>query len=133
MSGMMSDSDFTENVSNECLTLFTPDVHTRLSKIHVTYVRELFQFSHMNNHTIGLFVIQTEMFQGWILIFCGILKFYNLIIPFFSSRSNTDLGDADMEVSIIRGIQYNLPSGPCKTFFLIASRYNSYFWNECQS
>ena len=42
-----------------------------------------------------------------------VLFLHCFLNTYFSSikRSNTDLGDADLEMTIVRGIQYNLPSG----------------------
>lgn len=36
---------------------------------------------------------------------------YEFNVHFF--RCNTDLGDNDLEFTIIRGIQYNLPESKC--------------------
>lgn len=37
-----------------------------------------------------------------------ILKIYYVLI---NIRCNTDLGENDLEMTIVRGLQYNLPSG----------------------
>lgn len=41
------------------------------------------------------------------LNFCWTCKFH----PALFSRCNTDLGDNDVEMTVVRGVQYNPPSG----------------------
>ena len=60
-----------------------------------------------------------------VLIPTHILWYSTAIFAIFTCRVNTDLGDSDFQIKIIKGIQYPLPSG------MISYRAYCAFFCQC--